>query len=167
MIMAGAPPPRPSSASERNKLIAEFEASRRSEAERHSTEEARATRRKRVTRLTALGAALAIALVLAFRPPAWILPPPVPTPTPAEREASIRFAMYLQAQQIEHFRATRGRLPSQSGEAGPPLPGVQYIVLGGASYQLRSTTDSTIRYNSTDSLLAFLGGSMAHLGPSQ
>lgn len=114
-----------------------------------------------------MGLALIITLVLAFRPPAWLLPPPQPTPTASEREAGIRFAMYLQAQQIEHFRATRGRLPSQSSEAGQPIPGVQYLVISGTRYQLRSTADSSIRYNSSDSLNAFLGESMTQLGPSQ
>ena len=165
--MAGAPPPRSSSASERKKLIEEYEQSKRSEAERHSTEQAQAIRRKRTTRLTVLGIVLVAALVLAFRPPAWILPPPQPTPTAAEREASIRFAMYLQAQQIEQFRATRGRLPSASSEVGQPIPGVEYVVVSGTTYQLRSALDPSIQYNSTDSLHAFLGESMAQLGPSQ
>ena len=165
--MAGVPPPRPSTASESKKLVEQYEQSKRSEAERQSAEQVQAVRRKRTTRLTALSIVLVIALVMAFKPPAWILPPPQPTPTAAEREASIRFALYLQAQQIEHFRTTRGRLPSQSSEAGQPSPGVQYIAVSGTAYQLRSTADSSIRYTSTDSLNAFLGESMTQLGPSQ
>ena len=164
--MAGAQPPRPSSAAERRKLIEEYEQSKRSEAQRHSAEQEQAVRRKRTTRLTIMSIVLVITLVLAFKPPAWLLPPPQPTPTATEREAGIRFAIYLQAQQIEHFRTTRGRLPSQSSEAGQPVPGVQYLV-SGTSYQIRSTVDSSIRYNSSDSLNAFLGESMTRLGPSQ
>jgi hypothetical protein len=165
--MAGAPPPRPSSASERKKLIEEYEQTKRSEAERHTSEQAQAIRRRKTIRMTALGLALVSALVLAFAPPAWVLPDPPPMPTPAEREASARFSIYLQAQQIEHFRATRGRLPATLDEAGPPLPGVAYLVSSAGTYQLRSTTDQAITYNSTDSLNAFLGESMAQLGPAQ
>jgi hypothetical protein len=165
--MAGAQPPRPSSAAERKKLIEEYVQSKRSEVERHSLEQVEAARRKRVTRRGLLGVMLTIALVLAFRPPAWILPAPLPTPTAAERDASIRFAMYLQAQQVEHFRATRGRIPSQLAEAGQPIPGIEYSALTGTTYRLRSTVDSTIRFTSTDSLNAFLGESMVQLGPSQ
>lgn len=165
--MAGAQPTRPSSASERKKLIEQYEQSKRSEVERQSLEQVQAARRKRTTRLSVLGITLVIALVLAFRPPAWILPPPLPTPTAAEREASIRFALYLQAQQVEHFRATRGKIPSQLAEAGHPLPGIQYTALSGTTYRLRSTVDSTIQYTSTDSLNTFLGESMVQLGPSQ
>ena len=165
--MAGAPPPRPSSASERKKLIEEYEQTKRSEAARHSSEQAQAIRRKKTLRMTVLGIVLVSALVLAFAPPAWVLPDPPPMPTPAEREASVRFSIFLQAQQIEHFRATRGRLPSTLEEAGSPLPGVAYQVTSGTTYQLRSTMDQAIAYNSTDSLRAFLGESMAQLGPAQ
>jgi hypothetical protein len=161
------PPPRPSSATERKKLIEEYEQSKRTEAERQSAEAVQSARRRRTTRLTAMGALLVVLLVLAFSPPAWILPPPQPAPTAAEREASIRFSMFLQAQQVEHFRNTRGRLPATLGEAGTPLPGIQYLVQSATAYQLRSTTDNSIAYNSTDSLHAFLGESMALLGPSE
>ena len=165
--MTGTPTPRPSSASERKKLIDEYEQSKRSEAERHSNETVQAIRRKRTTRMVILGSILLACLVLAFKPPAWILPAPQPTPTAAEREASIRFAIYLQAQQIEHFRAARGRLPSTLAEVGAPLPNVQYLALSATSYQLRSTGNDAIVFNSTDSLNAFLGESMTLLGPSQ
>ena len=165
--MAGSQPPRPSSASERKKLIEEYEQTKRSEAERHTSERAQALRRKTTTRMTVLGFILAVAMVLAFAPPDWLLPAPAPRPTAAEREASIRFSIFLQAQQIEHFRGSRGRLPSTLEEAGQPLPGVAYQVSGAGSYQLRSTQDQSISYNSTDSLHAFLGESMTLLGPSQ
>ena len=164
--MAGAPTSRPSSASERKKLIEEYEQTKRSEAERHSTEQIQEIRRKKTVRLAALGVVLAIALVLAFAPPAWILPPAQPTPSATEREAGVRFAIFLQAQQIEQFRGTRGRLPSTLEEAGQPVPGVVYLV-SGSTYQLRSVADQAIAYNSTDSLYAFLGQSMTQLGPSQ
>ena len=164
--MAGAPPPRPSSVSERKKLIEEYEQTKRSEAERQSTERVQEIRRKKTFRLTALGVVLAIALVLAFAPPAWVLPPSPPTPSTAEQEASVRFAIFLQAQQIEQFRGTRGRLPATLEEAGQPVPGVVYLVNSGSTYQLRSISDQAIAYNSTDSLYAFLGQSMTQLGPS-
>lgn len=165
--MAGAPTPRPSSASERKKLIEEYEQAKRSEAHRHTTEQAAALRRKRMTGPVALAVVLVVALYLAFSPPGWILPPPVPVPTAAEREASIRFSMFLQAQQIEHFRATRGRLPGSLDEAGAPLPGIRYNILSESGYTLASEADSAIRYTSNDSLNAFLGESMALLGTAR
>ena len=165
--MAGAQPPRPSSASERKKLIEEYEQTKRLESERYTTEQARALRRKRLARPVGLAVLLVVALYLALNPPAWILPSPVPVPTAAEREAGIRFAVYLQAQQIEHFRTTRGRLPATLAEAGPPFPGIRYIVVSATHYQLRSDIDSAVRFSSTDSVHAFLGESMAQLGPAQ
>jgi hypothetical protein len=165
--MAGAPPPRPSSASERKKLIEEYEQAKRSEVERHTSEKAEGVRRKKITRAVILGTVLVVLLFLAISPPAWILPPPQPVPTAAEREASIRFSMYLQSQQIEQFRTNRGRLPSTLEEAGPPLPNIQYTMVSGTNYLLRSTANNAIEFNSTDSAHAFLGESMAQLGPSQ
>ena len=165
--MAGGPTPRPSSASERKKLIEEYEQAKRSEAQRLTTEQADALRRKRIMRPAIMGVVLVVALYLAFSPPAWLQPPAAPVPTAAEREAGIRFAVFLQAQQVEHFRATRGRLPGSLAEAGSPLPGIRYHILTGTSYELQSETDRAIRYTSSDSLHAFLGGSMAHLGNAQ
>jgi hypothetical protein len=164
--MADAPSPQPSSASERKKLIEEYEQAKRSETERFTTEQAQALRRKQLTRPVILGVVLLVALYLAFIPPAWMRSSPPPSPTAAEREASTRFAMYLQAQQVEHFRATRGRLPATLAEVGQPLPGIQYIVVSGTNYQLLSA-DSSLRFNSTDSAQAFLGESMSQLGPTQ
>lgn len=163
--MAGGSAPQPSSAAERKRLIEEYEKTKRLEAERYDAETAQALRRKRRTRPLVLGLLLALLLYLSFRPPAW-LSPEVPVPSAAEQEASIRFAIYLQAQQLEHFRTTRGRLPSSLEEAGPPLPGIRYT-LTGTTYRLQSTRDTTIRYESPDPLNDFLGESMTLLGPSQ
>jgi hypothetical protein len=163
--MAGEPAPRPSSAAERKRLIDQYEQTKRSEAERHAVEQQQALRRKRLTRPLGLVLLLVILVYLSVTPPSWLIPAAPPAPTLAEQEASIRFAIYLQAQQLEHFRATRGRLPSSLAEAGQPLPDISYTVLAGTTYQLRSTVDSTIRYVSTDSLGPFLGESLTLLGP--
>jgi hypothetical protein len=161
---SSAPPPRPSTAGERQKLIAEYEESKRSENARQADVAVSAERRKRGRRMVLLGGIVVVAGYLMARPPAWLLPAPIPVPSPAEQEASGRFAIYLQAQQIEHFRQTTGRLPGSLDEAGEPLPGIDYVVTGPASYALQSAHDSTLRYTSTDSLAAFLGGSMTLLG---
>ena len=163
---ASGPNPHPSTATERQKLIAEYEETKRSESERHTSDQAAAVRRRRVQRATILGLLLVVTGFLAFNPPAWLLPPAVPALSPAEAAAGNRFAIYLQAQQIEHFRSVRGRLPGSLEEAGEPLPGVQYSVLGGGNYALQSSRDSSIRYVSTDSLGTFLGSSMSLLGTS-
>jgi hypothetical protein len=165
--MTGAPAPQPSSASERKKLIAEYEDAKRSEADRFSSEQAQALRRRQLVRPVTLTIIMLVLTFLAITPPAWILPPPVPAPTAAERNASIRFAIYLQAQQLERFRGARGRLPTDMTEVGEPLPGIRYDLASPTTYILRSTTDSSIRYHSSESLSAFVGNSMTLLGPPQ
>ncbi|MEO8201411.1 MAG: hypothetical protein ABI679_12870 [Gemmatimonadota bacterium] len=165
--MTSAQPPRPSTASERDKLIAEYEQSKHSEHSRHIEAGAAAARNRRLRRSAILGLVTVAAVYLWFFPPAWLTPEPLPVPSASEREAGTRFAIFLQAQQIDHFRATMGRLPSTASEAGEPLPGIDYIVLSPTTYALQSVHDSAIRYASTDSLQTFLGSSAALLGHDQ
>ncbi len=164
--MAGPSTPEPSSEAERNKLIEEYEHTRRTEQARLSGEQADALRRQRLVRPVSLGVITLLMLYLAFSSPAWLSPRLAPGPSPAEQEASIRLTIYLQAQQLEQFRRTRGRLPATLAEAGAPLPAIRYDVLDGNVYSLRSTTDTAIRYASTDSPHAFLGSSVAVLRPA-
>jgi hypothetical protein len=165
--MTGAATPKPSSEAERTKLIAEYTDAKRSEIERHSVEQRAASEKKRRRKMVVLFSLLGLTLYLAVQPPAFLLPAPVTLPTPAERAASIRFAMYVQAQQVEHFRATQGRLPATLNEVGNPVPGVEYRVLDNNTYQLASTADTALRLTSTDSLRQFLGSSLQLLGAPQ
>ena len=158
------PESRPSTASESRKLVAEYEQKLKSEKEQDKASSAESVRQRKLRRATILLGALAITLYLSLNPPTWIQPLPAPSPTPAEREAGDRFAIYLQAQRIEHFRNTTGRLPSTMEEAGEPIPGIRYEVLGDGAYALTSGRDQAIRYTSRDSLGTFLGGSMTLLG---
>ena len=165
--MSGAPAPRPSSAAERKKLIDEYTQAKRTEVERLSAEEQLKRVQKKRTQVTILCVLLALTIWVSMAPPAFIKPAPAPLPTPQERESSIRFAMFIQAQQIESFRAANGRLPGTLEETGQPLNGIQYTILPGNQYALRSTADTAIRYASSDSLSRFLGESMSHMGGQQ
>jgi hypothetical protein len=158
------PEPRPSTASESRKLVAEYEQKLKSEKEFDQASSAESVRQRKFRRAMILFGALAITLYLTLNPPNWIQPPPAPAPTGAEREASDRFAIYLQAQRIEQYRNITGRLPSTMEEAGEPMPGIRYEVLGDGVYALTSSRDQAIRYSSRDSLGTFLGGSMTMLG---
>ena len=161
------PNPRPSTASESRKLVAEYEQTVKSAKAQHQVAHEESGRRRKVRRAASLGIVLAITGYLAFKPPAWIQPEPVPAPTIEERGAGDRFAIYLQAQRIEHYRITTGRLPSTMDEAGEPMPGLRYELLADGGYALTSERDQTIRYSSRDSLGSFLGGSMTLLGGDQ
>lgn len=161
------PEPRPSTASESRKLVAEYEQTLKSVKEKHQSADAESGRRRKLRRAAVLGITLAVTAYLALNPPDWLKPHPAPPPTPAERGASDRFAIYLQAQRIEYFRNTRGRLPTTIEEAGEPMPGLRYEVPGDGTFALISDRDTTIRYSSRDSLGTFLGGSLTLLGGDQ
>lgn len=156
--------PRPSTAAESQRLVEEFENDLRVTAERDSSSQRAAALRKRFLRPTILVLLLAVTAYLAVSPPAWVLPRPLPPPNPQEREAGDRFAIYLQAQRIDHFRSTTGRLPATLAEAGEPMDGIDYLPGSGATYVLQSARDGALRYSSTGSFREFLGGSMKFLG---
>lgn len=76
----------------------------------------------------------------------------------AEEEASLRFAMYLQAQRIKAFQQGAGRLPRELAEAGQPLPGMSYRPLSAGTYELEGATDRVrLTYRSDTPLREFLG----------
>ncbi len=94
----------------------------------------------------------------------WTLPvpglrPDIPFPLPpADEEAALRIAAYIQAQQVEAFRLSSGRLPDQLRETGEPMPGISYQKLDARTYSLNGTTErTTIRWISSDSSAALLG----------
>jgi hypothetical protein len=158
------PAPRPSTSAERKKLVEEYQQAKKTEAERLTTEQRFELVRKRRRQVIILSVLLAITGFISFSPPAWLFPQPAPGPSVQHTEASIRFAIYLQAQQVERFRNANGRLPGTLAETGQPLPDINYSIMPGNTYELSSTANTAIRYSSTGSLNQFLGQSMSQLG---
>lgn len=76
-----------------------------------------------------------VAALLAGFPPHWLSQPPAP-PSALEREWGLRVDLYLQARQIEVFRAREGRLPESLAEVPVRLPGLRYVRSNGRVYQL-------------------------------
>jgi len=101
----------------------------------------------------------------------WALPlpglrPHIPFPIAAEdEEEGLRLATFVQAQQVEAFRQSAGRLPDVLRETGEPLPGIDYERLDAHTYRLSGATERTrISWLSSDSIPALLGDSgMARL----
>jgi hypothetical protein len=85
---------------------------------------------------------------------------------PAEEEIGLRLAAYIQAQQVENFRQTTGRLPDLLRESGEPMPGMTYERVNSHTYRLTGMTErDTVEWLSTDSFPALLGDSaQARLG---
>jgi hypothetical protein len=98
----------------------------------------------------------------------WWLPIPGLSPAigfplaPTAEEAGLRLAAYVQAQQVEAFRRTTGRLPDLLRETGEPVPGVDYQRLDARTYLIANMSErDTIRWLSSDSFPALLGDSAA------
>lgn len=114
----------------------------------------RASLRTRVT------AAVLAGIAILF----WLLPIPFLEPTiafpllPEEETSGLRLATYLQAQQVEAFRQSSGRLPDVLWEVGETIPGMTYERIDASTYRLVGATErTTVRWVSTDSLEALLG----------
>ncbi|HSG09200.1 MAG TPA: hypothetical protein VLA36_12640 [Longimicrobiales bacterium] len=68
-----------------------------------------------------------LAVVVAVAPPSWVAGPPPPSIQEQELERGLRAAIYLQALQVEAFRARTGRLPEDLAELPTPAPGLSLV----------------------------------------
>lgn len=104
-----------------------------------------------------VGAVLAVALLLAVSPPGFLTPPAPPVVTPGDRLLGYRVTLLMQAQQVEAFRATSGRLPTSLAEVDQPFPGIQFVLSNNRLYQLvLRTEDRTLIYDSASPDPAFV-----------
>ncbi|MGH7659080.1 MAG: hypothetical protein ACREL6_12675 [Gemmatimonadales bacterium] len=157
---------RKSTAAERQALINEIQTAEKEKRELHAEQILGNSREQRGLRI---GLAVVLGAFLAWlwvAPPTWLNPPVASPPSPAVQEAGTRYALYLQAQQVERFRREHGRLPATLEEAGEPIRGVEYEVDGdGAWVMLAGPAGAELRLTSADTLDAFLGNSVSLLRP--
>ncbi len=73
---------------------------------------------------------------LAVAPPGWVRGAPPPTLQVGDLERGVRAALYIQAQQIEVYRAREGRLPRELSEVPGALPGIRFVRSNNRVYQL-------------------------------
>lgn len=81
--------------------------------------------------------------------PAWLFPAdPVTGLTEPEKEARLRFGLYLQRERVLDFLATHRRLPASLSEAGDVEAGVEYLVSGDSTFLVSILVrDSVITLN--------------------
>ena len=68
--------------------------------------------------------------------PEFIWGPKVAAMAPAERDANIRFTMFLLGQRIRSFRAAHGQLPASLEAVGERPSGIAYAVVSDTVFQL-------------------------------
>ncbi|MES2124633.1 MAG: hypothetical protein V4503_08080 [Gemmatimonadota bacterium] len=106
---------------------------------------------------------------------AWVARPdflfgtgPTPVLTVQQREARMRYAIYLERARVEQFRANSGRLPETLLESGPVEAGVQYERLANDRYDVSGSVDGTLlRLGDRMSADSFLGDALRTLPPAQ
>lgn len=93
---------------------------------------------------------LVLAAYLGAAPPSWITPGPAPMLRPRDVDRGTQAALYLEAQQIDAFRVTHGRLPYTLDELAERVPGVVFIRSDNRLYQLvaRRPDGSPLVYDS-------------------
>lgn len=96
--------------------------------------------------------ALAATLYVWIGAPSWARVDSPPPPTAAHREASLRLAIYLQAQRVEMYRERTGELPERLAQTGPPLPGIRYTRTPRGTYHLEGQNDTLALFYSSSSL---------------
>ena len=69
-------------------------------------------------------------------PPPWLSGEDPPAVSRSAREHGVRAALFLQAQQIEAFRARQGRLPGSLEETTGALAGIQFVRSNNRVFQL-------------------------------
>lgn len=68
--------------------------------------------------------------------PEFIWGPTTVALAPAERDANLRFTMFLLAQRIRSYRAANGRLPASLEAVGESPTGIAYAVVSDTVFQL-------------------------------
>ena len=97
-------------------------------------------------------------------PPAWLVPKRVAAPSREYREASARVALALNAQRIEAYRASNGRLPSSKQEVGILSDQISYDQTGRLTFELSSRVDGQpVTYKSTQPRDRYLAEAMTAL----
>lgn len=124
--------------------------------EREKTIESRSLPVARRTHLLVLGLCILSWGALTYTwlaKPAWLFPQDQAAGlTPAEREARLRFGMYLERERVLDFRATHHRLPASLAEAGDVEEGIEYMVSGESTFVVSAMVrDSLLTLNESQS----------------
>ena len=120
---------------DRERILAEALAHAEEQDERHRIRFPGDPRRGRWKPPVALGILIVAALIAAF-PPRWLSGPPFPVPTSAQLDRGLRIALYLQARQIELFRAREGRLPRSLDEVAAHFDDLLFVRSNSRVFQL-------------------------------
>jgi hypothetical protein len=103
-------------------------------------------------------ALFAAAVYLAVARPAWFIRPPPPPDPPVIQEASVRLTIVREAQRINAYRISTGRLPQDPAAAGSAVAGLVYGRINDSVFTVSMPAGvNRMTFRSTDSVAVFLG----------
>lgn len=96
--------------------------------------------------------------------PEFIWGPKATNVPAAERDANLRFTMFLLGQRIRSFRHANGRLPATLATLGETPPGISYSILSDTVFQLTGDDGGKVLVLRSDAPVAeFLGDAARRL----
>lgn len=97
--------------------------------------------------------------------PAWIFGSGVSAPamSAGERDAHVRYGLYLQHTRVERFREQKGRLPTSLAEAGLVDTGLIFATTSGGYVLEAMAGAATLRLTERMNADSFLGNAVARL----
>ncbi len=76
----------------------------------------------------------------------------------AEQAEDMRLAIFMQASRVDVYRLQNGRLPASLADAGSPVEGLSYSVIGPDQYELVVTIGTEVlRYDSSQPVGEWVG----------
>lgn len=133
------------------------------EADRKRARLAARARRQRPLRFLAIAAWAVLAWLWIAQPRAIFDPLAVGARSPEEVEASLRYALYLQASRIRMFEADSGRLPRSLEEAGHVEAGIIWVRTDQGWVLTGREGDLDLQFTHRMAADSFLGSSLSVL----
>ena len=112
----------------------------------------------------AAGIVVALCAWAWIAPPTWLVPQPVAAPSREYREASMRVALALNAQRIDAYQTSHGRLPRSKQDVGIAIDQITYDRTDSLNFELSSNVDGTmVTYKSSQPRDRYLAEAMTAL----
>ena len=107
---------------------------------------------------------IAVAAYTFTAEPDWVFGPSPAAASAAQRDAHLRYAMFLTAQRVEAMRDSAGQPPASLADIGEDWSGLGYAVFDLGVFELRGRMGGDeIVYKSGEDVRAFLKGARATL----
>ena len=128
-------------------------------AERDEAAEHKQGPKKQSKWMLPLGVNLGVfAVYLLIASPDWVVMNKIDSAPIAEQAEDMRLAIFMQASRVDVYRLQNGQLPASLADAGSPVEGLSYNVIGPDQYELVVTIETEVlRYDSSQPVGEWVG----------